>query len=414
MAEVDGVVPLEGANTLGRTPSPWPLRRYAQHVDAYAMRQLTFQSDALNAFAGIGKALAASMGVTRIFYAMPAVVFDWAMLWTGSIRLKNLKRRSGFPSWAWVGWEGDVLVAEDTFSVFDQQWLLERTWIEWSMVTDSREIILIWDPERDQSKVSPLCTDSWKRERSIHDNVADPEGTDKEDLETDESDDGDDDQGDDDESCPTYGAPLPSNPYGRRVKPRLVSALPAEWVPKPSGLPHHQNLSPGTLVFSTVVASFTMDATNSFSSQGIDFVRLRDAAGRICGFIWDDLEQRAAARSKPQVREILLLSQASPSTTHTIKEAEVGFADEYPHYATREEALEASPLGSEPDGDYFLNEWHSWCFFNVMLPLRVEEEESSGSDKPGVYEREGIGFIHCYALAHSVGPEPQWRTVLLR
>jgi len=76
MAEVDGVVPLEGANTLGRTPPLWPLRRYAQHVDAYAMRQLTYQSDALNAFAGIGKALAASMGFTRMFYAMPAVVFD--------------------------------------------------------------------------------------------------------------------------------------------------------------------------------------------------------------------------------------------------------------------------------------------------------------------------------------------------
>jgi hypothetical protein len=29
MAEVDDVVPLEGANTLGRIPSPWPLRRYA-------------------------------------------------------------------------------------------------------------------------------------------------------------------------------------------------------------------------------------------------------------------------------------------------------------------------------------------------------------------------------------------------
>jgi hypothetical protein len=42
------------------------------------------------------------------------------------------------------------------------------------MVTDNREIVLIWDPERDQSKISPPCTDSWKRERSIHDNVADP------------------------------------------------------------------------------------------------------------------------------------------------------------------------------------------------------------------------------------------------
>jgi hypothetical protein len=76
MAEVDDVAPLEGANTLGGTPSPWPLRRYTQHVGAYTMRQLTYQSDALNAFAGMGKALAASMASTRMFYAMPAVVFN--------------------------------------------------------------------------------------------------------------------------------------------------------------------------------------------------------------------------------------------------------------------------------------------------------------------------------------------------
>ena len=80
MAEVEGVVPLEGANTLGRTLSPWPLRRYAQQVGAYTMRQLTYQSDALNAFSGVGKALAASMASTRMFYAMPAAVSNWAIL----------------------------------------------------------------------------------------------------------------------------------------------------------------------------------------------------------------------------------------------------------------------------------------------------------------------------------------------
>jgi hypothetical protein len=160
MAEVDDVAPLEGANTLGRTPSPWHLRRYMQHVLAYTTRQLTYQSDALNAFTGIAKALAASMASTRIFYAMPAVVFDWAILWMGSLRLKNLKRRFGFPSWTWVGWEGEIMMAGDTFSSLDQQWLLERTWIEWSLVIENCEIVVIWDPQRDQSTISPLITGS--------------------------------------------------------------------------------------------------------------------------------------------------------------------------------------------------------------------------------------------------------------
>ena len=315
-------------------------------------------------------------------------------------------------------------MAGDTFSSLDQQWLLERTWIEWSLVIENREIVVIWDPERDQSTISPLITDQpsedssgvsveveGQRERSIHDSVTNGEGTDEEeeDPEIDESDDGDDE-----EICPTYGNPSPSNPYGRQVKPQLVSVLPARRVPKPSGLLHHRSLSPDTLVFSTVVASFAMDGTSSFPSRGTDFFRLRDAADRVCGFIWDDLEHRGAARTSPQVREILLLSQASPGTSHMINNNEVGFADEYRRYTTREEALEASPLGLEPDGDYLLNEWHSWDFFNVMLPLRVKEEVLSGSDKLCVYEREGIGFLHRTALAHAFGPEPQWRTVLLR
>jgi len=126
MAEVDDVRPLEGANTLGRTPSPWPLRRYTQTVDAYTMRQLTFASDILSGFAGIVKAIASSMASTKMLYAMPAVAFDWAILWTGHLMLRKLKRYSEFPSWVWVGWQGEIMMAGDLYSSLDQHWLLER------------------------------------------------------------------------------------------------------------------------------------------------------------------------------------------------------------------------------------------------------------------------------------------------
>ena len=56
-----------------------------------------------------------------------------------------------------------------------------------------------------------------------------------------------------------------------------------------------------------------------------------------------------------------------------------------------------------------LGEWHSWDFFNVMLPLRVRGEDASGG-----YERAGIGLLHVNALGHAFGLEPQWRTVLLQ
>jgi hypothetical protein len=84
----------------------------------------------------------------------------------------------------------------DTFSSFDQHWLLERTWIEWSLVTETREIVSIWDPERDQSIVSLLGTVSSRhnsedpdgaaadaeghREKGTHGHVFGPKGIDQE------------------------------------------------------------------------------------------------------------------------------------------------------------------------------------------------------------------------------------------
>jgi hypothetical protein len=425
MAEVDDVKPIEGANTLGRTPSPWPLQRYTQTVGAYTMRQLTYPSDILNAFAGIEKAMASSMASTRMFYAMPAVAFDWAILWTGHLMLRNLKRLSRFPSWAWVGWQGDIMMAGDTSSSPDQHWLLERTWIEWYITLENGETVLMWDPGRDKSIISTLITSSldptsdglqgaWsdirpQKESSVSDTEIEGEGSNIEEDDTgDES-----DEEDDEDICPTYGSPSPNNPYGRNLKPQLLSALPERpdsMQRKPS---HRSCFPPGTLVFSTIVARFIIESTSP-SATGSFIFKIRDSADRICGFIWDDLERTAPAKPMQQAREILLLSQASPGTSYVIHGEEVGFADEYRQRRTREEALEALLRGMELDGEDILNEWHSWDFFNVMLPVRIHEKEESRGDELCVYERDGFGFLHKNALAHALHPKPCWRMVRLR
>ena len=403
MAEVDGVKPFEGANILGRTPSPWPLRRYSQIVQAYTMRQLRYRSDIVNAFAGIAKAITSSMASTRMFYAMPAQAFDWAILWTGHLRLRNLKRHSGFPSWAWVGWEGEILMAGDTYSSFDQHWLLTRTWVEWYIVLEDGKTVLIWDPGRDKSIVSTL---------TISDTESDGGSSNKE-----EEDGGNDESdGEDDEDiCPTYDNPSSNNnPYGRKLKPQLLSALPEQpdWKQrKPSD---RSRFSPGTLLFSTVVARFTLESTSSSIPGGTFISKLRDSTHRMCGFIWKDLERVASEENLQEAREILLLSQVSPGTSYMFNRKDVGFADEYRQRITREEALEASSKEEEVDGEDILNEWHSWDFFNIMPVVRVNNKEESGDDKLCVYERGGIGVLHKNALAHALDPDPYWKMVYLK
>jgi hypothetical protein len=430
MADVDKVKPLEGANTLGRTPSPWPLRRYSQFVGAYTRRQLTYPSDILNAFMGIAKAMAASMASTRMFYATPAVVFDWAILWTGHLTLKNLKRYPEFPSWAWAGWQGEISMAGDIYSAFDQHWLLERTWIEWYIDLDNGETVLIWESRRDKSIISTLITNpsgptldgrqqdspdvrpekvSSMTHTEIEGEISETE------EENDARDESDEEDGEDDEDiCPTYGVPSSNNPYGRNLKSRVLSALPEQPESKELQPSNGSWSSPGTLVFSTVVTTFMLESTSSPTKGGMSIFKIRDFADRICGFIWEDAEQTTLAKPLLQAREIILLSQASPGTTYMISGEEVGFADEYRQRITRGEALEALSTEAELDGEDILNEWHSWDFFNVMLLVRMDEKIESCDDERCVYERGGIGFLHKNALAHALDPKPCWRMVHLR
>jgi hypothetical protein len=92
----------------------------------------------------------------------------------------------------------------------------------------------------------------------------------------------------------------------------------------------------------------------------------------------------------------------------------VGLEDEYRQRGTREEALEESAKGEEMDGENFMNEWHSWDFFDIMLVVKVNNKEEIGDDELFVYKRDGIGFLHKNAHAHALGPYPYWRMVHLR
>lgn len=86
-------------------------RRYLKLVNGYFYRNLTYEGDALNAFAGLLKSLSAEFGDTHI-WGLPKSVFDKAMLWRTMNHFPD-RRNLSFPSWSWAGWKGGDRAAVD-------------------------------------------------------------------------------------------------------------------------------------------------------------------------------------------------------------------------------------------------------------------------------------------------------------
>src|SRR2546423_2146294 len=70
----------------------------------YTARKLTYQSDALNAFAGISEMLNNQCDV-NISFGMPTSCLSLDLVWMPPT---YLRRRAGFPSWSWAGWVGEI------------------------------------------------------------------------------------------------------------------------------------------------------------------------------------------------------------------------------------------------------------------------------------------------------------------
>ena len=83
----------------------WPdLQQYFDLVHGYNSRNLTFESDALDAFTAATSAMSRNFQ-GGFFWGIPVLLFDIGLLWS---RSSPPKRRKDFPSWSWVGWSGGV------------------------------------------------------------------------------------------------------------------------------------------------------------------------------------------------------------------------------------------------------------------------------------------------------------------
>ncbi|RMZ89260.1 hypothetical protein DV736_g3502, partial [Chaetothyriales sp. CBS 134916] len=119
----------------GTTAVGEPHSDYIGSLYEYSSRRLTYESDMLNAFAGVLGVLCERMSNGRRpeldhAYGLPTYIFDWALLWQPNI---SARRKSNmWPSWSWCGWTGTTSMALNGLD-FSQlkNWLRCHTWINW-------------------------------------------------------------------------------------------------------------------------------------------------------------------------------------------------------------------------------------------------------------------------------------------
>jgi hypothetical protein len=128
---------------LALDPDESALGSYNILVQYYSRRELTYESDAINAMAGLLHRLSARLG--PLIKGLPIKLLDITLLWW---HRNPGKRRTSFPSYSWAGWEGEVLLKVDdlleegeepspTFfpgRISAEEWLKTKTWIKWDVI----------------------------------------------------------------------------------------------------------------------------------------------------------------------------------------------------------------------------------------------------------------------------------------
>ncbi|KAH8676575.1 heterokaryon incompatibility protein-domain-containing protein [Tricladium varicosporioides] len=88
---------------VGESRRPERLVEYGNLLTLYSYRAMTNDYDAINAFSGILQALTQNLYPKGFFWGLPIEHFNFGLMWTAR---SEARRRSGFPSWSWAGWEG--------------------------------------------------------------------------------------------------------------------------------------------------------------------------------------------------------------------------------------------------------------------------------------------------------------------
>lgn len=89
------------------TEHPIPkLDAFWRLVAAFSKRKLSYQEDAERAFSAILREYGRSFD-GGFFFGLPTLLFDYCLFWAPAPGTR-LKRREEYPSWSWLGWEGEI------------------------------------------------------------------------------------------------------------------------------------------------------------------------------------------------------------------------------------------------------------------------------------------------------------------
>lgn len=80
---------------------------YFELVSKYAQRELSYSSDALNAFNGILSVLT-DYSNERFFWGFANSSFERQLSWAGKVKARITVPDECFPTWSWVNWEGGI------------------------------------------------------------------------------------------------------------------------------------------------------------------------------------------------------------------------------------------------------------------------------------------------------------------
>lgn len=434
---------------------------YQTCIQEFTTRSMTNQSDALNAFMGIQRVMSGFMNNTRFWYGLPASIFDLALLWDSTCG-RVLKRRPAFPSWSWSGWIGGVGMQYTFNHESIQRWMLQRTWIDWYICDETGSRRLIWDPDRDDTRILPLfisvTEDGWLKFRLTPDKTEESLNSVCEDCQT-ENDSNREFIGDDEaqeselhpaeneekeeelneeeekrgrrdfwKNTPQYANPTKDSLYGRLLPFNLPSSIP----PKPaSASPTAQApLQPGTLIFTTVTTTYQILSSGSFLFLGEENFFLFGNDGKPYGFILDRVNSKSRVfgenRSGIAQVEVILLSFASSDTLDGVMQFCQPVRDWYRSVMENE-----GGKPGEHESPAWPKTWEESGLFNVMFvapkrsfPCTLKETDggADGSAESGekevetelvVYERLGLGFLNWNGVAKSFPPGPCWKEICM-
>ena len=79
---------------------------YFDLVSKYAQRELSYPSDALNAFNGILSILT-DYSNEQFFWGFASSSFERQLAWAGKVKARTTVPEECFPTWSWVNWEGE-------------------------------------------------------------------------------------------------------------------------------------------------------------------------------------------------------------------------------------------------------------------------------------------------------------------